>query len=227
LNVGLTVDAAGTPSEQKILLELLKDLGVKATFFVRPKVPSDIINLIHGNGHEIGSHTYSHPVLPDVTFDEKEFEIKSAHIYLLHILNQEFEDVEIRGFRAPYYIFDAEMIKILESIDYLWDNTRVYSPILGSYFNSEKYGNIIELPSMFPDDGIMYRRMSMNEKQVYKVWKKSYDLSEDVFIWCIHPYIVLKNENRTNKMKEFIEYMIDKNAKFTHLSDIAHEIDAA
>jgi peptidoglycan/xylan/chitin deacetylase (PgdA/CDA1 family) len=227
LNVGLTVDAAGTPSEQKTLLELLKDLGVKATFFVRPKVQSEITNLIYGNGHEIGSHTYSHPVLPDVTFDVKEFEIKSAHIYLLHILNQKFKDVEIKGFRAPYYIFDAEMIKILESINYLWDNTRVYSPILGSNFNSERYGKIIEIPSLFPDDGIMYRRMNMNEKQVYKIWKKSYDLSEDVFIWCIHPYIILKNENRTKILKEFIEYMIEKNAKFSHLSEIAHEIDAA
>ena len=62
LNVGLTVDAVGTLEEHETLIDVLHDFNIESTFFVRGDTPSNIINLIYDNGHEIGNHTYTHPV---------------------------------------------------------------------------------------------------------------------------------------------------------------------
>jgi len=222
LNVGLTVDAAGTSEEFKTLLDILNDFKIKSTFFIGVNIQPKLINLIYKNGHEIGSHTYSHPTtLLNLSLKDKELEIKSAHLWLLNILNKDFKDVKIKGFRAPYYNFDPDIPKIIEKIKYVWDSTKAYFPIIGSHFKLEKFGKIIELPSMFPDDSTMINRISLNENQVLEIWKKSFELSKETFIWGIHPYISVKNSDRIDMLRSFIEYVLGKNGRFLTLSEIS------
>ena len=225
LKFGLTVDAAGTPNEFYTLLELLKDFKIRSTFFVGVKIQPDLLKLIYKNGHEIGNHTYSHPYsLLSLSFEEKESEIKHAHLCLLDTLNKNFKDAKIRGFRAPYYNFDPDIPKILDEINYNWDSSKAYFPILGSPFKTDKYGKILEIPSLFPDDDTMLDRIGLNENQVLKIWTKSYEMSTDTFIWGIHPYIVAKNSDRIKMIKKFIEYIIEKNGNFLCLSEIASDL---
>ena len=225
MKVGLTVDAAGTPNECYTLLELLKDFKIKSTFFVGVRIQPDLLKLIYKNGHEIGNHTYSHPYsLLSLSFEEKESEIKHAHLCLLDTLNKNFKDAKIRGFRAPYYNFDPDIPKILDEINYNWDSSKAYFPILGSPFKTDKYRKILEIPSLFPDDDTMLDRIGLNENQVLKIWTKSYEMSTDTFIWGIHPYIVAKNSDRIKMIKKFIEYIIEKNGNFLCLSEIASEL---
>jgi len=222
LNVGLTVDAAGTSDEFMSLLNILNEYKIKSTFFVGVEIKPNIIKYIYKNGHEIGNHTYTHPVsLINLTSQKKELEIKSSHLILLSILKEEYGDASIKGFRAPYYNYDPDIPKILEKIQYNWDSTKAYFPVLGSEFKLEKNGNIIELPSLFPDDSTMINRLGLTEKQVLKIWKKSYELSTQTFVWGIHPYITVKNSDRINMFKHFIEYIIEKDGKFLCLSEIA------
>lgn len=225
LKVGLTVDAAGTPNEFYTLLELLKDFKIRSTFFVGVRIQPDLLKLIYKNGHEIGNHTYSHPYsLLSLSFEEKESEIKHAHLCLLDTLNKNFKDAKIRGFRAPYYNFDPDIPKILDEINYNWDSSKAYFPILGSPFKTDKYGKILEIPSLFPDDDTMLDRIGLNENQVLKIWTKSYEMSTDTFIWGIHPYIVAKNSDRIKMIKKFIEYILEKNGNFLCLSEIVSEL---
>lgn len=225
MKVGLTVDAAGTHDQFKTFLNILSDFGIKSTFFIGVGIQSDLVKLIYKNGHEIGSHTYTHPVsLLKLNLQEKELEIKSSHLWLLNILNEEFKEAKIKGFRAPYYNFDPDIPKILEKIQCVWDSTKAYFPILDSHFKVEKIGKIIELPSLFPDDVTQINRLGLTENQVLKIWKKSYDLSTDTFIWGIHPYIITKNLDRIKMIRDFIEYIIEKNGKFLHLSEIATDL---
>lgn len=221
LNVGLTVDAAGTPSEFNALLEIFNDSHVESTFFIGVRVPSDIVKLIYNHGHEIGNHTYSHPLsFLNLTYEEKELEIKSADLFLHDVLDEKFNDVKIRGFRAPYYNFDPDIPRILENFQYSWDSTKGYFPLLDSHFKMERFGKIAELPSLFPDDITLLDRMGLNENQVLKIWKKTFDISEDTLIWGIHPYISAKNSERIKMLKHFVDYIIEKNGCFLTLSKI-------
>ncbi len=225
LNVGLTVDAAGTIEEFKILLNILKDFRIESTFFIGVNLKPNLIRSIYGSGHEIGNHTYTHPTsIFKLTFEEKELEIKSANFCLLDILNEKFKEVEIKGFRAPYFYFDLDVVKVLEKMGYLWDSSKGYFPILEHYFKTENYGNIIELPSLFPDDDTLINKNCLSEKQVLKLWKKSYDMSKDTFIWGIHPYVSVKNNDRIEMLTNFIEYVIEKDGNFLCLSKIARAI---
>jgi peptidoglycan/xylan/chitin deacetylase (PgdA/CDA1 family) len=221
LKVGLTVDAAGNPDEFKTLLNILNEYKIKSTFFVGVNIKPDLIKTIHKNGHEIGNHTYSHPnSLLNLDFEKKELEIKSAHSYLLSVLNEEFIDAKINGFRAPYYNFDPDIPKIIEKMKYIWDSTKAYFPLLGSNFKLQKYGEIIELPSLFPDDSTMTDRLGLTEEQILKIWKKSFESSTDIFVLGIHPYISVKNLERINMLKKFIEYALGKKSEFMTLSEI-------
>lgn len=53
------------------ILDVLADEGVKATFFViGEKVTADNVRRICDDGHEIGNHTWSHPLLPVLSNEE-------------------------------------------------------------------------------------------------------------------------------------------------------------
>lgn len=226
MKVGLTIDAVGTPYEIYKILDILKDNKIKSTFFCNVKTQPEIIKLICENGHEIGSHTYSHTTtLSTLSFDEKERDIRSGHLWLMDILKRGFIDAEIMGFRMPYYNFDPDLPLILESLNYIWDSSKAYFPILGSFFKPERYGGIIELSSLHPDDHTLLRRIGLSEKQVLKIWKKSYELSDNIFIWGIHPYICAENSKRIEMFKVFLEYMIEKKGIFLKMSEIASICD--
>lgn len=222
MKVGLTIDAVGTLKEFNLILDILKDYNVKSTFFGNVKTQPEAFKSICGNGHEIGSHTYSHsPLLSSLSLREKERDIRSGHLWLMDVLKGEFNDVKIKGFRMPFYNFDPDIPIILESLNYLWDSSKAYFPILGSFFNFERFGEIIELPSLHPDDHTLLRRIGLSESQVLKIWKKSLELSNDVFVWGIHPYICVENRERIEMLKAFLEHVLDKKGDFLTLSEIA------
>jgi peptidoglycan/xylan/chitin deacetylase (PgdA/CDA1 family) len=63
--VWLTIDDGPDPDDTPRILALLKTHGAKATFFVVGKnvaAHPELARAIHDSGHEIGCHTYSHPV---------------------------------------------------------------------------------------------------------------------------------------------------------------------
>ena len=83
------------------LLDLFEKHEVKATFFVlgylAEKFP-DLIRNIHDKGHEIGSHSYSHPDLRTLTKEQFEEDLVKS----LKILEQ-ITGEPVLGFRAPFF----------------------------------------------------------------------------------------------------------------------------
>ena len=110
MKVGLTIDAVGTLNEFNLILDILKDYNVKSTFFGNVNTQPEAFKSIYGNGHEIGSHTYSHSsLLSSLSIWEKERDIRSGHLWLMDVLKREFNDVKIQGFRMPFYNFDPDI----------------------------------------------------------------------------------------------------------------------
>ena len=79
--IALTFDDGPHPTRTARVLEILAAAGVKATFFeigrnaaAHPEISRQVV----AAGHEVGSHTFTHPDLPKVTEPHAETEIESG-----------------------------------------------------------------------------------------------------------------------------------------------------
>jgi peptidoglycan/xylan/chitin deacetylase (PgdA/CDA1 family) len=79
--VALTFDDAPDANFSPQVLDVLKGVGVKATFFVvgnRAEAHPDIMKRIVAEGHAIGNHSYSHANLPKLTDAEFRSQIEKT-----------------------------------------------------------------------------------------------------------------------------------------------------
>jgi peptidoglycan/xylan/chitin deacetylase (PgdA/CDA1 family) len=63
-----------------------------------PLASIDLLRTVWGNGHEIGCHTYSHPAVSRISFDQLGVELERNRQALKDIDH----DVEVRNFAYPY-----------------------------------------------------------------------------------------------------------------------------
>ena len=105
--------------------ELFDELGVSGTFFVvaadleRWPEAKEVAEELVAAGHEIGSHTYSHPY--DFTRRserEIEDELKRSHDIL-----SELSGRPIQGFRAPGYTITTQVLERMLRIGYTYDSS--------------------------------------------------------------------------------------------------------
>ena len=105
--------------------ELFDELGVRGTFFVvaadlerwpeATKIASELV----AAGHELGSHTYSHPYdLTRQSDAEIEDELKRSHEVLSAVSGR-----PITGFRAPGYTITSSILERMERLGYAYDSS--------------------------------------------------------------------------------------------------------
>ncbi len=76
--VALTFDDGPHPKYTEQILSTLEEYGIKATFFVVGSNAERFPELVKKEielGHEIGNHTYSHPNMKSITYDELQSEL--------------------------------------------------------------------------------------------------------------------------------------------------------
>jgi peptidoglycan/xylan/chitin deacetylase (PgdA/CDA1 family) len=86
--IALTFDDGPHPRYTDEILSILGDEGVKATFFTigcNVKQYPEIVKRVMAAGHEIGNHTYTHPLVPLVSSQMIEDEIKMTDTVLLSL----------------------------------------------------------------------------------------------------------------------------------------------
>jgi polysaccharide deacetylase family protein (PEP-CTERM system associated) len=85
----------------KVILDLLRRYNTRATFFtvgyIAERHPQLVESLI-AEGHEIASHSYSHPNLKNVSKDSFESDLESSLDTLRRLSGE-----KVLGFRAPYF----------------------------------------------------------------------------------------------------------------------------
>ena len=106
------------------LLEFFAVYGVRATFFfvardLEVAKNARLIPKVTSKGHEIASHSYSHPQgFRFISVEQKEYELKESKRILEKLSGQ-----EIIGFRAPGWNISDNTLPILGKTGYRYDSS--------------------------------------------------------------------------------------------------------
>lgn len=122
-------------------LQFLATEGLKATLFVIARDlenPAKLALLQRAvdEGHEIASHSLTHPNLYSCSPDEKK-----AEIFESKRLIEETLDCEVRGFRAPSYSIDRETFQLVCDAGYDYDS---------SVFPDSTFARKLRIPAVLP-----------------------------------------------------------------------------
>jgi peptidoglycan/xylan/chitin deacetylase (PgdA/CDA1 family) len=110
-------------------LDLFEANGVRATLFViadsldQPRKRA-LVEEAMRRGHEVASHTVTHPDLLKQDTARRQSEISGSRERLERELG-----VKVRGFRAPGYRLDRECIEMLAASGYAWDASAFPTPV--------------------------------------------------------------------------------------------------
>ena len=117
--VALTFDDGPNPDYTEILLEGLKERGIKATFFLLgeevEKYP-EIVEKIHRDGHLIGVHSYKHVNLSELSDEAAVEQIDKANEAIHEITGMYSEYI-----RPPYGCWKCDLDYRTKMIEVLWD----------------------------------------------------------------------------------------------------------
>lgn len=123
--VALTFDDGPYPYTTPLLLDMLKSLGVKATFFLighDAQQWPELTQRIHEDGHELADHTYSHPNLDEESDAQVRSEIQQGR----DVLSALVPDPALRSlFRPPHGRYTVETVRVAQSLGYkvvLWND---------------------------------------------------------------------------------------------------------
>lgn len=147
--VALTFDDGPDPEGTPRMLDELRGLGVRATFFLlgrHVRESPGIVRRIREEGHELGNHSFSHP-RTDLMRDSKSLR---AEIEDCNRAIEEAAGVRPRLFRPPYGGLSIRLLRCCWSMDLstiLWSlDTRDFSdqPVPpGALANAVRPGDII------------------------------------------------------------------------------------
>lgn len=99
------------------ILKVLDKHEVKATFFVMgkwaiyPKENMEVLKNIYLKGHEIGNHSYLHPMFSKISKDRMEKEINDTNKVIKEIIGE-----DIKLFRFPSGDFNSLGVEVVENM---------------------------------------------------------------------------------------------------------------
>ena len=141
--VYLTFDDGPIPESTPWLIETLDRYGVKATFFMvgqNAEAYPDVVKKAVASGHEIGNHSYDHPLLTDYDYDYIADQIDTTN----RILKQA-DGKDIHLLRPPYGEFNDDVAACAGSPMIYWsvdtedwktlDADAVYTAIMDGVYN--------------------------------------------------------------------------------------------
>lgn len=122
--VALTFDDGGPEGRVGEILDVLKEAGVKGTFFLLGewvKANPDAVRRMAAEGHEIANHSYSHPRFNWLDAEAMRREILAARDALREVAGRD----GTRFFRPPYGAYNGTLTSLLGELGYralvMWD----------------------------------------------------------------------------------------------------------
>ena len=115
-NIYLTFDAGYEAGYTNKILDVLKEKGVSATFFITShylNTADEQVKRMIEEGHTIGNHTVNHKSMPEITDEEIEQEVMKLHQAVYEKYNY-----EMRYIRPPEGEFSERTLKKCEDLGY-------------------------------------------------------------------------------------------------------------
>jgi chitooligosaccharide deacetylase len=157
VKVALTFDDGPSPWTP-LVLDLLREHDARATFFVigaRVRERPEDVKRIVAEGHELGSHTLTHPRLTEIPDDEVRAEITGGLDAIEKVLAE-----RPKLFRAPGFYADERELAIVEELGLEavfaqvdpqdWRPGRDSHTIFGLVLKELREGMIVDLHDGFP-----------------------------------------------------------------------------
>ncbi|OJG75066.1 hypothetical protein RV12_GL002111 [Enterococcus quebecensis] len=116
--ISLTFDDGPNPETTPRLLDILKEKDVKATFFMLGQnvvKNEELVKRVAEEGHEVASHSYSHPQLTGVDEQIVKDEVQQTDKAIYHAIGKIPTD-----FRPPYGAVNTEVAKIINKPIIQW-----------------------------------------------------------------------------------------------------------
>ncbi|MEF2966457.1 polysaccharide deacetylase family protein [Paenibacillus sp. M1] len=114
--VAFTFDDGPNPVYTPQVLEIFREAGGKATFFMigtQMEQHPELVKAAYEQGHEIGNHTYHHPALPELTKQEcREELVRTGELI------KEITGSAPKVFRPPYFAYDEQVAEIVDESGY-------------------------------------------------------------------------------------------------------------
>lgn len=117
--IALTFDDGPSAAYTEILLDGLRERGVKASFFLigeQAERYPEIVKRIDQEGHLIGNHTYHHVELTKINREKEKEEIETTTVLLEQITGK-----QISFIRPPFGAWRKENMEEVELLPVLWD----------------------------------------------------------------------------------------------------------
>jgi len=123
--IGLTFDDGPSPQRTAFVLDVLKQKGVKATFFIQGSHAQqypDLVRRIKAEGHVIGNHSWDHANFPDLTQANQKQEIDSTNATLKAITGTTPRLMRFPfGNSSPYSMNYLKTIGMSGGIQWHWE----------------------------------------------------------------------------------------------------------
>ncbi len=225
------------------ILELLNDLGIKATFFVPghtvDSFPAEVESILKA-GHEVGHHSYAHVDPSEQSGDEERQDMERAWKALERV------GVKPLGFRSPSGDYSTKTLSLLEEFGFKYDSSlmaddfRPYHPRVGDQVSQQsplvkgREAKIWELPMCYEfDDWVHfqfnfspYRNGTSAPSKVLEIWTADYNWMHDhieggILTIAMHPQVIGR-AHRIMMLRQFIEQAQARGGvRFERMADVA------
>ena len=117
--VALTFDDGPSPKTTPVALDLLKKYNAKGTFFMvghAVEGNEDIIKRVIAEGHQIGNHSWDHPVLTKISLEKAKSQINDTTAAL-----KKASGLDVHIMRPPYGAINGAIPAEVDQSFILWD----------------------------------------------------------------------------------------------------------
>lgn len=117
--VALTFDDGPSPKTTPVALDLLKKYNAKGTFFMvghAVEGNEDIIKRVIAEGHQIGNHSWDHPVLTKISLEKAKSQINDTTAAL-----KKTSGLDVHIMRPPYGAINGAIQAAVDQSFILWD----------------------------------------------------------------------------------------------------------
>jgi peptidoglycan-N-acetylglucosamine deacetylase len=177
-----------------LILDLLREHGITATFFVPGRVaerhPERVEQIVAG-GHELAHHGYTHTSPTTLDRDEEEEELTRG----LEVLRS--FGAEITGYRSPAWDFSANTEELLQRHGFVYssnfmDDLRPYRRD-GSALVEVPIQWILDDAAHFWFDGATWTKKISTPSEVREIWEsefRGYRELGGAFVLTMHPQVI-------------------------------------